>query len=229
VRIKEPHVRKTTVTRSKGATTMSLSSLAVFSVNTTKKGEVKSIREYADMTTGEIIPAEELTIPTLDLRTKQADREAALNSLRPEARTFAYFVLKFSNKRRGITPGIGTLCIWYADLHGRKAQHIRRYLPRLTEAGILAGENLLGPLFQQTGGSARAHLAEESHASTVYARMLRGDFDPASGKGHRVVDPALVAQTVADLDTDLAAETAYRKFLRRLGAVQPPQEALAHA
>lgn len=222
-------MRKTTVTRSTGATTISLDSLAVWSVNTTRKGAIKGVREYMDATTGEIIPAEELSIPTLDLRTKQADREAALHSLRPEVRSFAYFVLKFANKRRGITPGIGTLCIWYADLHGRRAQNIRRYIQRLTEAGILAGENLLGPLFQQTGGSARTHLSEESHASTVYGRMLRGDYDPQSGAGHRVVDAALVAETVANLDDNLEAEKAYRDFLSKIGAMQPPQAATAHA
>jgi len=225
VHIKEPNMRKTTVTRSKGATSVLLSSLAVFSVNTTKKGGVKSIREYADMTTGEIIPAEELTIPTLDLRTKQAEREAALNSLRPEVRAFAYFVLKFANKRRGITPGIDTLVRWYADLHARQAQHVRRHLPKLTEVGLLAGESLLGPLFQQTGGSARAHLSEETYASEVYARMRRNDFDPASCKG-QMCDPAALAQEVSRLDADLAVDTAYWNFLRNVGAMESGQRAV---
>jgi hypothetical protein len=185
-------MRKTTVTRSKGATTVALDSLAIWSVNTTKKGAVKSIREYVT-TFGEIIPAEELNIPTLDLRTKQADRDTALNALRPEVRAFAYFVLKFANKRRGITPGIETLCQWYAELNGKQARNVRRYIPRLTEVGILAGDNLLGPLFQHTGGTARAHLGEAARASTIYSRMLHDRVDPADGP-RRTVDPATLTE-----------------------------------
>lgn len=143
--------------------------LAIHTISTTKAGKVRSVREYVNIETGEIIPAEQLRIPALDLREKLPARSAALGALRHEVRKFAEFILQFANKRRGITPGIDTLCQWYAELHGRQAGHIRRYIKPLTEAGILAGESLLGTLFQRTGGRARDHLGEEFHG-----RLHRG-------------------------------------------------------
>ena len=134
---------------------MSFDNLAVFSVNLTKAGEVRSIESYVCLNTGEIIPAEQLNIPTLDLRVKIPARCKALDSLRPEVQAFARFILRFANKRRGITPGVQALCDWYGTLYGKQSKHVRRYIPVLIKARILAGENLLGPLFQRTGGRAR--------------------------------------------------------------------------
>lgn len=130
--------------------------------------KLRKVTEYIDLMTGEIIPADAAQIPVLDLRGKQAQKDMVLAKLRPEVRAFAYFFLSYANKRRGITPGINTLCHWYADLTGKRADNIRRYIPELEAAGILANENLLGPLFQRTGGSARAHLGEEAAANARY-------------------------------------------------------------
>lgn len=164
-------MRASTTSRGVGEQ-LSLDNLAVYSVSTTKAGKVRSISAYVDLSTGEIIPPEQLSIPILDFREKLPARAKALASLRPEVRKFAVFVLRFANKRRGITPGIDTLCRWYADMQGKRSQDIRRYIPKLTEADILAGENLLGPLFQRTGGSVKEHLGEEYRAWCLRTRLL---------------------------------------------------------
>lgn len=164
-------MRATTTARNPGAEQLTFDTLAVYSVSTTRAGKVRSVSAYIDQSTGEIIPAEQLSVPILDLREKLPARAKALDSLRPEVRKFALFVLRFANKRRGITPGIDTLCRLYADLHGRRSQDMRRHIPRLMQAGVLAGENLLGPLFQRTRGRTRDHLGEEYRAWCVYTRM----------------------------------------------------------
>ncbi len=157
---------------------------AAWSVSKTKAGKIKAVNECIrwefmegiDPDTGEfirglggdVIPAATVQIPTLDLRGKSAKKDAALAVLRPEVREFARFVLGYANKRRGITPGINTLCHWFADLTGKRADNIRRHIPKLEAAGILVNENLLGPLFQRTGGYASDHLGEEAAANTRY-------------------------------------------------------------
>jgi hypothetical protein len=165
------NMRASTTTRNISAEQLSSDKLAVYSVGTTKAGKVRSITAYIDLNTGEIIPADQLSIPTLDLREKLFARRKALESLRAEVRLFAVFVLHFANKRRGITPGVDTLCRWYADMQGKRSQDVRRYVPKLMEAGLLAGENLLGPLFQRTGGRVKDHLGEEFRAGCLNARM----------------------------------------------------------
>ncbi|WP_427313044.1 hypothetical protein [Cupriavidus sp. H39] len=146
-------------------------SLAAWTVRRTRAGRIKRLADYVDMATGEVIPAAEASIPLLDLRTKLAEKEAALNSLRPEVRAFAYFVLCFANKRRGITPGIYTLCHWYADITGKRADNVRRYVPKLEQAGILAGENLLGKLWQRTAGKPSECMGEEAIAACRYQQI----------------------------------------------------------
>lgn len=145
------------------------STLAVWTVSTDKRGSVKKATEFVDMTTGEIVPAESGSMPVLDLRDKIARQGAALGKLRPEVLEFAYFVLAFRNRRRGITPGVNTLCRWYGELTGKRADNVRRYVSKLEQAGILAGESLLCPLFQLSGGAARSHLGEDDRA---YVKFL---------------------------------------------------------
>lgn len=164
-------MRATTTQRSTCAEQVKFDSLAVYSVSTTKRGRVRCVSAYLDVDTGEVIPAEQLSIPILDLRDKLPARAEALDYLRPEVRQFAAFVLRFANKRRGISPGIDTLCRWYAEMHGRRSQDVRRYISKLTEVGVLAGENLLGPLFQRTGGRTKDHLGEEYRAWCTYTRL----------------------------------------------------------
>ncbi|MGR4871758.1 hypothetical protein ACIPRI_23170 [Variovorax sp. LARHSF232] len=206
-------MRSTSATRITGTETVNLDSLAIWSVNLTKRGKVRSIGEYLDTATGEIIPAEQLTVSTLDIRNKLPARDAVFDSLRPEVRKFASFVLKFANKRRGITPGIDALCKWYADLHGKRIDNVRRYVRPLIDAGVLVHGSLLGPLFQRTGGSARAHLSEAAEASGIYMRMLNR-AKPVRTEKHPGAAPVLVSQEVARLDAELDAEREAWKAIR---------------
>lgn len=134
------------------------------------------ITEYLDRTTGEILEAKELRKgselwPEFHVSERCLQREFILNILRPEVREFALFVLTFRNKRRGVTPGFGQLVKWYAELTGKRADNVRRFIKPLEEVGIVAGESLLGPLFQIAGKSVAAweHLCEDSNA---YSRLV---------------------------------------------------------
>lgn len=151
-------------------------------VSSSKKARSKYqavvITEYLDMETGEILPASTVKShrdfwPEVHMGERCAQRGTIISSLRKEVRHFALFVLRFANQRRGITPGIETLTRWYAKLHNCQAQHVRRYVPKLKEAGILAGDALLAPIFQISGKHlpAKAHLAEDATASLKFLRL----------------------------------------------------------
>lgn len=134
------------------------------------------ITQYVDTHTGEILEAKAIRKdkelwPELHFSERCLQREFILNSLRPEVREFALFVLTFRNKRRGVTPGFRQLVKWYAELAGKRADNVRRFIKPLEEAGIVAGESLLGPLFQIAGKSVAAweHLCEDSNA---YSRLV---------------------------------------------------------
>ena len=136
------------------------------------------ITECIDKTTGEIIPfsqAEELGFSQMiqsSLLMKQ--REAVLNSLRKEVKDFALFVLKFRNKRGGITPHIDKLCRMYAELNDLRSTNVRRYIKKLKDANILANDQLLCPLFQiyNRNASSKEHLSEECVSGNIFIRML---------------------------------------------------------
>ncbi|SDY99905.1 hypothetical protein SAMN05518854_103211 [Variovorax sp. YR266] len=198
-------MRKNTISRATAAESLSFDMLAVYSVNTTKAGGIRSVHEYLDTGTGEIIPADQLNIPVLDLRERLPARAKALASLRFEVQQFATFVLRFANLRRGITPGIGVLCQWYAEMHSRRSQDVRRYIPALHKAGVLAGETLLGPLFQRTGGKAREHLGEEYRAACIYSR-LRMKAQPISTTRTRTGDAEVIATEVSQLEAQREAD-----------------------
>lgn len=135
------------------------------------------IVDYVDLETGEILPAIKAkrlgAWPEIRVSECMAVREAAINSLRPEVQQFAYFVLQFRNRRRGIHPTIETLVSWYAQLHGKRADNIRRYIPRLRYAGVLVNDSLLGEAFQIAGKntSAKDHLCEDVRAHVVFAKL----------------------------------------------------------
>lgn len=100
-------------------------------------------------------------------------RLTILNELRPEVRAFAEFVLKFRNKWRGITPGMGKLVQWYATLSDKRPQDVRRYVKRLEEAGICKGDTMLPP-FQLTSETAteRQQRVALGEAEGSYSLML---------------------------------------------------------
>ncbi|RQO35869.1 hypothetical protein DBR37_05785 [Herminiimonas sp. KBW02] len=137
------------------------------------------VYEYVDMTTGEIISASQLrndheVWAPIHFSERALLRSALMNVLRKEVRAFAYFVLDFRNNRRGISPSIHALANWYARLHDKQSQHVRRYIQPMVEAGILAGESVLAPLFQISGKhtSAKDHTAEDFIASTRFILKL---------------------------------------------------------
>lgn len=105
------------------------------------------VAEYLDMTTGEIIDAK--TINALGMKAIRPEarqrREAKLNSLRKEVRQFAVFLLKFRSQLGGFLLPLDQLVRWYGTLEGKEAKHIRRYLPRLVDAGILDFDHKLNP------------------------------------------------------------------------------------
>jgi hypothetical protein len=134
-----------------------------------------SITEYLDPSTGEIISASILKNDTrVPLQNYfgeiQLLRQYLMDSLRPEVKGFALFVLRFRNNRRGITPEISTLVEWYARLHNKRPSNVRRYVEVLEKAGFLAGSSLLSRLFQHTGKRTAAsdHLGEDVAARRVY-------------------------------------------------------------
>jgi hypothetical protein len=218
---------------------------AAWTVSRTRTGEVKALTEYVDTATGEIIPASEVQMLVLDLRDKQVRKDAVLGSLHPKVREFAYFVLDYANKRRGITPGINTLCRWYAVLVGMRADNVRRYIPQLQAANILASENRLGPLFQRTGGSRWEHGGEDlaalemfwtKHKTGVRGPLRRG----LSAKGDVDADRVMlrIAATAPAWLADAAPTgnlftyEAYCELMERVGlpACRTPQEvAWSHA
>ena len=134
--------------------------------------------EYVNVFTGEIVSAEqakELGIkPGIDVSILAMQREYVLNLLRQEVREFALFLLKFRNNRRGITPDANEICKMYAEIHGLRASHVRRNIPKLKAAGILESIYMLTPLFQRAGKNmtARQHLSEDFKAQVIYQKEL---------------------------------------------------------
>ena len=139
--------------------------------------------EYVNVFTGEIISAEqakELGIkPGIDVSILAMQREYVLNLLRQEVREFALFLLKFRNNRRGITPDADEICKMYAEIHGLRASHVRRNIPKLKAAGILESIYMLTPLFQKAGKSmtARQHLSEDFKAQVIYQNELNSKHE----------------------------------------------------
>lgn len=135
--------------------------------------------ELVDKTTGEILTAEQAARfgfrQGINFGVFVLQRETVLNSLRKEVREFALFVLKFRNQRGGITPDIDELCKMYAELHGMKTSHVKRYVERLKEVGVLSSKYLVGPLFQIHNKklAPNEHLAEDIIASNVYDNLVR--------------------------------------------------------
>lgn len=139
-----------------------------------------SVKEYVDIKTGEIVKAElvhkECNIKEIDYGVMVMQRQYLLSKLRKEVREFALFVLKFRNKRRGITPTIKVLCQWYAELNDMLPKNVYKYIERLQEGGILSKDNpeVMAPLFQISGTNTKSkdHLSELSNAKTQFTMML---------------------------------------------------------
>ncbi|CAN7579119.1 hypothetical protein [Paraburkholderia hospita] len=145
---------------------------------TVTRYQVREAASYVNLVTGEVIPAADAAKAGLSVAghvsEKMLRRESVLGGLRPEARAFAAFCLKFRNKRRGVTPGFDKLCHWYAALYGKRADNVRRLLPGLRQAGVMAGESLVGVEWQISGSkkSAADHLSEDADAEHQFGLML---------------------------------------------------------
>lgn len=138
------------------------------------------VTQYIDLETGEILDTKDLLLlkdsahwSAFPYGERVLLREAILNSLRPEVRHFALFVLAFRNNRRGVTPPVADLVKMYAKLHDKSAFNIRRYVKRLEEVGIIGGSSILGPLFQFAGTKTKAkeHSGEDAAAAIRFAVM----------------------------------------------------------
>jgi len=167
------------------------------------------ITEYVDTLTGEILPATELTSdkelwPVIHASERCMQREFILNSLRPEVQEFALFILRFRNQRRGVTPCFGQLAKWYAELKGKRTDNVRRYFNPLERAGIIAGESLLGTLFQIAGKSitAREHMSEDSNSYSKIAliQLRQRDIAWERENDNELASLKCIAQTDASFN-----------------------------
>ncbi|WP_309831789.1 hypothetical protein [Caballeronia sp. LZ065] len=139
---------------------------------------VREALSYVNLVTGEIVTAQEA--PKLGITIaghigeKALRREIVLTGMRPEARAFAQFCLKFRNKRRGVTPGFDKLCHWYAAYANKRPDNVRRLLPSLRKAGVMAGESLVGVEWQVSGSktNAASHLNEDPNAGRIFGDLI---------------------------------------------------------
>lgn len=136
------------------------------------------VKEYVDMSTGEIISAsfaKTLGLTELNYAVMKLKQNLVLNLLRKEVRDFADFLLRFRNRRRGISPDLDTICQWYSELTGIRKNNVVRYVPTLKEAGILASDVLLMPLFQISGKDTKAsdHLSEDFDAEIKFLKLKK--------------------------------------------------------
>lgn len=137
-----------------------------------------TVTEFIDTMTGEIIDAK--TAQKMGVRSIRPDarvrREAKMDSLRPEPRAFAEFILKFRDGRCKFLVGLSELVALYARMTGKAAEHVRRYLPRLAKAGILEDDHTLNEDFMihnPTAGKAAAK-GDAFRASCIAGRLRAG-------------------------------------------------------
>jgi hypothetical protein len=134
--------------------------------------------EYLDLKTGEIISSKEakkLGVTELDYGLYVYTRRLILDELRKEVRHLASFVLKFRNKRRGITPDLSTVMKYYSNLHNKRYGNVSRYREDLYDS-IMVDDYLCRPEFQFTGKdtTTKEHMSESSHACNVlFYEILR--------------------------------------------------------
>lgn len=117
--------------------------LAVFNVGTFRGRP--QVLEYVCLRTGEILDtktAQEIGVKAIRPHA-MLSRSRKLDGLRKEPQTFARFIIRYRNGRCGFQVPMESLVGMYAKLHGKEAKNVRRYLPVLTEAGILLDEQSL--------------------------------------------------------------------------------------
>jgi DNA-binding transcriptional ArsR family regulator len=134
--------------------------------------------EYIDLKTGEILSekeAQKLGVTELDYGLYVETRKQILAKLRKEVRQLATFVLKFRNKRRGITPDLSTVMKYYSELNNKRYDNVTRHREDLYSS-IMVDDYLCRPEFQFTGKqvTTKEHTCESSHAGNVlFFELLR--------------------------------------------------------
>lgn len=138
----------------------------------------QQVLEIIDMKTGEIISTKEakkLGMVELDYGLYVNTRLQILEQLRKEVKHLANFVLKFRNKRRGITPDLGTVLKYYSEITNKRYDNITRYRKDLFDS-VMVNDYLCQPEFQFTGKNTTTgeHMSEDSHAGNVlFYELLR--------------------------------------------------------
>lgn len=123
--------------------TTSPENLAVFNMGIFR-GQPQAL-EYVCLRTGEILDAKaakEMGVTSIRPHA-MLSRSRKLCSLRKEPQAFTRFILRYRNGRCGFQVPLESLVGMYAKLHSKETKNVRRYLPALTEAGILVDDNSL--------------------------------------------------------------------------------------
>ena len=128
-----------------------------FAIFTTKVSRGKlTVQEYIDLSTGEVIPAD--VASKLGIRVIRPDagarRLVKLDRLRVEPRRFAVFLLSFRDSHCKFLVPVEEILKWYSKMTGAATHNIRRYLPKLIEAGILDSDTELNKDFMINNPSA---------------------------------------------------------------------------
>jgi len=138
----------------------------------------QKVIEYLDPDTGEIIALKhfkQLGGVEYNYGVFAQERNEILDTLREEVKDFACFVLKFRNKRRGISPNLEKVLEYYSRFSSKRIDNIKsRLLPKLY-GKVLSNDNLLMPPFQFSGKNEKAysHIAEEFVAENTFIYLMR--------------------------------------------------------
>lgn len=136
------------------------------------------VLEYVNLKTGEIIPfafAKQIGVTEFDYEPLTKERNEILSSFRKEVKEFALFVLMFRNKRRGLSPNINQVMVYYSKLTGMRKNNIKtRLLPTLMNK-VLFSETLMMPPFQISDkrATAKEHLQEDFIAEQKFFELMR--------------------------------------------------------
>lgn len=136
------------------------------------------VTEYLDMKTGEIISsikAKQIGVMEFNYEPLTKEKNTILDSLRKEIRDFAKFVLLFRNKRRGLSPNLGQVVVYYSKYTGKRENNIKsRLLPNLM-GKVIFSETLMMPPFQINDRFATAaeHLQEDFAAENKFFMMMQ--------------------------------------------------------
>ena len=114
-----------------------VSNLAIFKVE--QVGRRLKVVEYVDISTGEIISSKKAQdLGVSEIRPEaMLRRQKKLDSLRPEPRKLAAFLLKFRNRSGSFLTSIDTLIKWYSLYSGKRLDNVSKLVESLVEHEIL--------------------------------------------------------------------------------------------